>query len=249
MSYTFEDILQRLKSLDTVKNAQLAGSARRMKESIGDADFLASSDKSEKVMDFFTSMPEVAYIHTKGRTKSTVRLKSGINCDLRIVPEESFGATLQYFTGSKQHNVVLRTIALRKGYKLNEYGLYDKRNHQIAGRTEESIYSRLGLPFITPELREDNGEIEAARKGRLPKLIGYDDLKGDLQIHTSWTDGNNTITEMAQAASKAGLEYIAITDHSRTLEIAHGLNERKLKEQQKEIKKVNHTVKQNGGIT
>jgi DNA polymerase (family 10) len=245
---TFEDILQRLKSLDTVKNAQLAGSARRMKESIGDADFLASSDKSEKVMDFFTSMPEVAYIHTKGRTKSTVRLKSGINCDLRIVPEESFGATLQYFTGSKQHNVVLRTIALRKGYKLNEYGLYDKRNHQIAGRTEESIYSRLGLPFITPELREDNGEIEAARKGRLPKLIGYDDLKGDLQIHTSWTDGNNTIAEMAQAASKAGLEYIAITDHSRTLEIAHGLNERKLKEQQKEIKKVNHTVKQNGGI-
>ena len=245
---TFEDILQRLKSLDTVKNAQLAGSARRMKESIGDADFLASSDKSEKVMDFFTSMPEVAYIHTKGRTKSTVRLKSGINCDLRIVPEESFGATLQYFTGSKQHNVVLRTIALRKGYKLNEYGLYDKRNKQIAGRTEESIYSRLGLPFITPELREDNGEIEAARKGRLPKLIGYDDLKGDLQIHTSWTDGNNTIAEMAQAAGKAGLEYIAITDHSRTLEIAHGLNERKLKEQQKEIKKVNHTVKQNGGI-
>jgi DNA polymerase (family 10) len=246
---TFEDILQRLKSLDTVKNAQLAGSARRMKESIGDADFLASSDKSEKVMDFFTSMPEVAYIHTKGRTKSTVRLKSGINCDLRIVPEESFGATLQYFTGSKQHNVVLRTIALHKGYKLNEYGLYDKRNKQIAGRTEESIYSRLGLPFITPELREDNGEIEAARKGRLPKLIGYDDLKGDLQIHTSWTDGNNTIAEMAQAAGKAGLEYIAITDHSRTLEIAHGLNERKLMEQQKEIKKVAHTVKQNGGIT
>ncbi len=245
---TFEDILQRLKSLDIVKNAQLAGSARRMKESIGDADFLASSDKSEKVMDFFTSMPEVAYIHTKGRTKSTVRLKSGINCDLRIVPEESFGATLQYFTGSKQHNVVLRTIALHKGYKLNEYGLYDKRNKQIAGRTEESIYSRLGLPFITPELREDNGEIEAARKGRLPKLIGYDDLKGDLQIHTSWTDGNNTITEMAQAAGKAGLEYIAITDHSRTLEIAHGLNERKLMEQQKEIKKVAHTVKQNGGI-
>lgn len=245
---TFEDILQRLKSLDTVKNAQLAGSARRMKESIGDADFLASSDKSEKVMDFFTSMPEVAYIHTKGRTKSTVRLKSGINCDLRIVPEESFGATLQYFTGSKQHNVVLRTIALHKGYKLNEYGLYDKRNKQIAGRTEESIYSRLGLPFITPELREDNGEIEAARNGRLPKLIGYDDLKGDLQIHTSWTDGNNTITEMAQAAGKAGLEYIAITDHSRTLEIAHGLNERKLMEQQKEIKKVAHTVKQNGGI-
>ncbi len=246
---TFEDILQRLKKLDSVKNAKLAGSARRMKESIGDADFLASSDKPEKVMDFFTSMPEVAYIHTKGRTKSTVRLKSGINCDLRIVPEESFGAALQYFTGSKQHNVLLRTMALHKGYKLNEYGLYDKRNRQIAGKTEESIYSKLGLPFITPELREDKGEIEAARYGRLPKLIGYDDLKGDLQIHTNWTDGNYTIIEMTEAASKAGLEYIAITDHSRTLEIAHGLNERKLKQQEKEIKRVNNKTKQNGRIT
>jgi DNA polymerase (family X) len=246
---TFEDILHRLKILHTVKNVQLAGSARRMKESIGDVDLLASSDKPDEVMDFFTSMPEVAYIHTKGTTKSTVRLKSGINCDLRIVPEESFGAALQYFTGSKQHNVVLRTIALHKGYKLNEYGLYDKRNRQIAGRTEESIYSKLVLPLITPELREDKGEIEAARDGRLPKLIGYDDLKGDLQIHTNWTDGNNTITEMAQAAKKAGLEYIAVTDHSRTLEIAHGLNKEKLKEQQKEIKKVNNLMKHNERIT
>ena len=155
------------------------------------------------------------------RTKSTVRLKSGINCDLRIVPEESFGAALQYFTGSKQHNVLLRTVALHKGYKLNEYGLYDKRNRQIGGKTEESIYSKLGLPFITPELREDKGEI----------------------------DGNYTIIEMAEAASKAGLEYIAITDHSQTLEIAHGLNERKLKQQEKEIKRVNNTTKQNGRIT
>jgi DNA polymerase (family X) len=246
---TFEDILHRLKILHTVKNVQLAGSARRMKESIGDVDLLASSDKPDEVMDFFTSMPEVAYIHTKGTTKSTVRLKSGINCDLRIVPEESFGAALQYFTGSKQHNVVLRTIALHKGYKLNEYGLYDKRNRQIAGRKEESIYSKLGLSFITPELREDKGEIEAARDGRLPKLIGYDDLKGDLQIHTNWTDGNNTIIEMAQTAKKAGLEYIAITDHSRTLEIARGLNKEKLRQQEKEIKKVNDTMKHNEGIT
>jgi DNA polymerase (family X) len=246
---TFDDIYERLKSLDTVKNVQLAGSARRMKESIGDADFLASSDKPDRVMDFFTSMPEIAYIHTKGTTKSTVRLKSGINCDLRIVPEKSFGAALQYFTGSKQHNVVLRTIAIHKGYKLNEYGLYNKRNRQIAGRTEESIYSKLGLPFIAPELREDKGEIEAARAGRLPKLIGYDDLKGDLQIHTNWTDGNNTIIEMAQAAKKGGLEYIAVTDHSRTLEIARGLNEERLKEQEKEIKKANHTLKPNEGIT
>jgi DNA polymerase (family 10) len=245
---TFEDILQRLRSLDTVKNVQLAGSARRMKESIGDVDLLAASENPQKVMDFFTSMQEVAYIHTKGTTKSTVRLKSGINCDLRIVPEKSFGAALQYFTGSKQHNVVLRTIALHKGYKLNEYGLYNKRNHQIAGKTEESIYSKLGLSFITPELREDKGEIEAARDGRLPNLIGYDDLKGDLQLHTNWTDGNNSISEMAQAAKKSGLEYIAITDHSRTLEIARGLNKEKLRQQQKEIKKVNDSIKQNEQI-
>ncbi len=246
---TFEDILQRLKRLDIVKNVQLAGSARRMKESIGDADLLVASDESNKVMDVFTSMPEVAYVHTKGTSKSTVRLKSGINCDLRIVPEESFGAALQYFTGSKQHNVVLRTIALHKGYKLNEYGLYDKRNHKIAGETEEGIYSKLGLSFITPELREDKGEIEAARDGRLPKLIGYDDLKGDLQIQTDWTDGNNTIIEMAQAAKKANLEYIAITDHSQTLEITRGLNKKRLKEQEKEIKKVSHTLKHNEGVT
>jgi DNA polymerase (family X) len=246
---TFEDILQRLKRLDIVTNVQLAGSARRMKESIGDADLLVASDKSNKVMNVFTSMPEVAHVHTKGTSKSTVRLKSGINCDLRIVPEESFGAALQYFTGSKQHNVVLRTIALHKGYKLNEYGLYDKRNHKIAGRTEQGIYSKLGLSFITPELREDKGEIEAARDGRLPKLIGYDDLKGDLQIHTDWTDGNNTIIEMAQAAKKANLEYIAITDHSQTLEITRGLNKKRLKEQEKEIKKVSHTLKHNEGVT
>jgi DNA polymerase (family 10) len=132
---TLEDILQRLKSLDTVKSIQLAGSARRMKESIGDADFLASSNEPDRVMDFFTSMPEVIYIHTMGGTKSMVRLDSGIDCDLRIVPQESFGAALQYFTGNKQHNVALRIIALHKGYKLNEYGVYDKNNRQIAGRT------------------------------------------------------------------------------------------------------------------
>lgn len=156
---TLEDILRRLNSLDTVKSIQLAGSARRMKESIGDADFLASSNEPDRVMDFFTSMPEVIYIHTKGGTKSMVRLDSGIDCDLRIVPQESFGAALQYFTGNKQHNVALRTIALHKGYKLNEYGVYDKNNRQIAGRTEEGVYSKLGLKWIPPELRENKGEI------------------------------------------------------------------------------------------
>jgi DNA polymerase (family 10) len=146
-----EDIANRLRKLDTVKKVELAGSVRRMKESIGDADYLAVSDRPHILMDFFTSMPEVEYIHSKGATKSTVRLRSGIDCDLRIVPEKSFGAALQYFTGSKQHSIVLRTIALHKGYKLNEYGLYDnKRNRQLAARVEEDIYSKLGLAWIPP---------------------------------------------------------------------------------------------------
>lgn len=246
---TLEDILRLLKSLDTVKCIQLAGSARRMKESIGDADFLASSNEPDRVMDFFTSMPEVIYIHTKGGTKSMVRLVSGIDCDLRIVPQESFGAALQYFTGNKQHNVALRTIALHKGYKLNEYGIYDKNNRQIAGRTEEGVYSKLGLKWIPPELRENKGEIEAARDDRLPKLVNHDDLKGDLQVHTNWTDGNNTIIEMAEAAKRAGLEYFAITDHSRTLGIARGLNKQKLEEQKKEIEIVTRKMRDSERIT
>ena len=246
---TLEDILHRLKSLDTVKSIQLAGSARRMKDSIADADFLASSNEPDKVMDFFTSMAEVTYIHTKGSTKSMVRLGSGIDCDLRIVPQESFGAALQYFTGNKQHNVALRTIALHKGYKLNEYGVYDKKNRQVAGRTEESVYSKLGLKWIPPELRENKGEIEAARDDRLPKLVSYNDLKGDLQVHTNWTDGNNTIIEMAEAARRTGLEYVAITDHSRTLGIARGLNKQKLEEQKKEIENVNQKMRHNERIT
>jgi DNA polymerase (family X) len=244
-----EDICNRLRKLDSVKKVELAGSVRRMKESIGDADFLAVSNQPEEVMDFFTTMPEVEYIHTKGITKSMVRLRSGIDCDLRIVPEESFGAAFQYFTGNKQHNVVVRTIALHKGYKLNEYGLYDKRNHRLAGRLEEDIYSRLGLAWIPPELREDKGEIEAAKECRLPKLINYDSLKGDIQVHTNWTDGNNSIIEMGQAAKTIGLEYIAITDHSQALGIAHGLNKEKLEKQKKEIESTNQKMKDDEGIT
>ncbi len=245
MISTLEDIGNRLGRLDIVKKVKLAGSVRRMKESIGDADFVAVSNQPDKLMDFFTSMPEVAHVNTKGITKSTIRLHSGIHCDLRIVPKESFGAALQYFTGNKQHNVILRTIALRRGYKLNEYGLYDKRNRQIAGTSEEDIYSKLGLAWIPPELREDKGEIEAAREGLLPKLIGYDSLKGDLQMHTNWTDGNNSVIEMAQAAGRLGLEYIAITDHSKTLGIVGGLDKGRLEKQRKEIKKINQTNNDN----
>lgn len=244
-----EDICNRLRKLDSVKKVELAGSVRRMKESIGDADFLAVSNQPNEVMDFFTTMPEVEYIHTKGITKSMVRLHNGIDCDLRIVHEESFGAAFQYFTGNKQHNVEVRTIALHKEYKLNEYGLYDKRNHQLAGRLEEDIYSKLGLAWIPPELREDKGEIEAARERRLPTLINYNSLRGDIQVHTNWTDGNNSIIEIGQAAKAMGLEYIAITDHSQTLGIAHGLNKEKLEKQKKEIESTNRKMKDDEGIT
>ena len=245
MLSTLEDIGNRLRRLDFVKKVELAGSARRMKESIGDADFVAVSSRPNKLMDFFTSMPEVVHVNTKGLTKSTVRLHSGIHCDLRVVPEKSFGAALQYFTGNKQHNVILRTIALRKGNKLNEYGLYDKRNRQIAGTTEQEVYSKLGLTWIPPELREDRGEIEAAAEGRLPELISYGSLRGDLQTHTDWTDGNNSIMEMAQAGKGLGLDYIAVTDHSKTLGIARGLGKGRLEKQRKEIKKINQANKDN----
>ena len=245
MLSTFEDLGNRLRRLDFVKKVELAGSARRMKESIGDADFVAVSSRPNKLVDFFTSMPEVAQVNTKGLTKSTIRLHGGIHCDLRVVPEKSFGAALQYFTGNKQHNVILRTIALRKGNKLNEYGLYDKRNRQIAGTTEQEVYSKLGLTWIPPELREDRGEIEAAAEGRLPELISYGSLRGDLQTHTDWTDGNNSIMEMAQAGKGLGLDYIAVTDHSKTLGIARGLDKGRLEKQRKEIKKINQANKDN----
>ncbi|MEM2144912.1 MAG: helix-hairpin-helix domain-containing protein [Candidatus Jordarchaeaceae archaeon] len=197
------DIEHRLKSLPGTKKVVVSGSVRRMKETIGDADFLVISDSPKAVMDFFVSMPEVINVIGKGETKSSVKLKTGMDVDVRVVPEESFGAALQYFTGSKDHNVALRRIAQEKGWKLSEYGLFegDKR---IAGKTEEEVYEKLGLQWIPPELRENTGEIEAAKKNKLPKLIDYNDLKGDLQVHSNWTDGVNSIKEMAEEAKKTG---------------------------------------------
>jgi DNA polymerase (family 10) len=164
-----------------------------------------------------------------------------MHCDLRIVPDESFGSALQYFTGSKDHNIGLRTIAIQKGLKLNEYGLF-KGSRQIAGRTEKEIYKILGLAWIPPELRENWGELEAARKGQLPDLIGYGDLKGDLQVHTNWTDGKNSILEMSEAAKQTGLEYIAITDHTKSLAMANGLDGKGLERQAEEIGKANDKI-------
>lgn len=239
------DIEARLKRVPGVRQVAVAGSIRRWKETIGDGDLLAVSNDPDRVMDFFVSMPEVIYIHAKGPTKSSIKLKSDIDVDLRVVPEESFGAALCYFTGSKAHNISLRKIAISKDLKLSEYGVF-RGERPVAGRTEEEVYAALGLPFIPPELREDAGEIEAALAERLPKLIGYDDLRGDLQTQTNWTDGAHSIEEMAAEAKRLGREYIAITDHTKSLAMTKGSDEKRLRKQMAAIDALN---KKRPGIT
>ena len=252
----------RIQKLQWTQKAVVAGSIRRRKETIGDCDILATSDNPARVMDYFVKMPEVSEVLAHGDTKSMVRLHNGLELDLRVVPEASFGAALQYFTGNKDHNVALRKIAISKNLTLNEYGLFEiaeqrriypakwrgkrrttQKGKQIAGRTEEEIYEKLGLAYIEPEMREMAGEIEAAQSGKLPYLIGYGDLQGDLQTQTNWTDGVNSIEEMAQAAKNAGLSYIAITDHSKRLAMTGGLDEKKIKKQWAEIDRVNKKLK------
>ncbi len=233
-----EDLCRRLAALADVEIIEIAGSIRRRKETVGDADVLVVSRRPGPVMDFFVAQPEVHHVHARGETKSSVKLKNGMDVDLRIVERESLGAALQYFTGSKDHNIALRRIAEKKGWKLNEYGLF-KGEKRLAGRTEEEVYEALGLSYIPPELRENQGEIEAAREGRLPRLITYDALCGDLQVQTDWTDGANTIEEMALEARRRGLQYIAITDHTRGLAMTGGSDEKKLLRQMREIDRLN----------
>jgi DNA polymerase (family 10) len=232
------EVENRLRNLPWVQDVSVAGSIRRRRETVGDADILVVSENAEKVMEFFVSMPEVHHIHGKGHTKTMVKLRNGIHVDLRVVPQESYGAALNYFTGSKDHNVALRKIAQDKGLKLNEYGLF-RGSKKIAGQMEEEIYRALDLQYIPPELREDRGEIQAAREGRIPPLIGHRDLKGDLQTQTKWTDGANTIEEMVEEARRIGLTYIAITDHTRSLAMTGGADEEKLLRQMKEIDRIN----------
>ena len=206
-----------------VKKIEMAGSIRRRKETIGDIDILAVAENAEKIMDMFVRMEEVDKVLAKGVTKSSVRLHGGIQVDLRIVPEESFGSALQYFTGSKEHNIEVRKVAIKHGYKLNEYGLFegDKR---IAGEDEMGVYKALGMQWIPPEMRENRGEVELALENKLPKIVEYDDIKGDLQMHTQWSDGVNTIEEMVEEARKLGHKFIAITDHAGSLKIAGGMD-------------------------
>jgi DNA polymerase (family 10) len=232
------EIEARLRKIPGVKQVAVAGSIRRRKETVGDGDILVISAKPDAVMDFFVSMPEVIHVHGKGPTKSSIKLHTGMDVDVRVVPQDSFGAALNYFTGSKDHNVALRRLAIEKKLKLNEYGVF-RGDKAIAGKTEEEVYEVLGLPYIPPEMRENTGEIEAAMAGKLPKLVAYGDLRGDLQTQTTWTDGQNTIEEMVEEAQRLGLEYIAITDHTKSLAMTGGSDEKKLKQQMSAIDKLN----------
>lgn len=242
-----ESIGSHLSKIKGVQKIEFAGSLRRRMETIGDIDILIVSDNQKTAMKTFVEMPEVEYIYAKGLTKSSVRLNTGIDADLRVVKKESFGSAWQYFTGSKAHNIALRKIAMRNGYKLNEYGLFSvKTKKQIAGKTEEEIYQKLGLALIPAEIRENQGEIEASQTKTLPNLIKISDIKGDLQIQTNWTDGANSIEEMAKEGHKFGYEYIVITDHTRSLAMTGGLDEKKILQQIKEIDKLNSRSAKDG---
>jgi len=242
---TVTPLLAALRSAEGVVAAEVAGSFRRRRETVGDLDIVVAAESPEPVMQRFTSYEDVAQVVERGPTRATVILRGGLQVDLRVVPEESFGAALMYFTGSKAHNIALRQIAVDHGWKLNEYGLF-RGERRLAGRTEAEVYQRLGFPFIPPELREDQGEIAAARAGKLPKLVEAAEIRGDLHMHTNATDGAASISAMAKAAASLGYSYIAITDHSKRVTMAHGLNEKRLAQQIEEIARFNAT---NPGIT
>jgi DNA polymerase (family 10) len=223
-----------------VSQIEVAGSFRRRRETIGDLDILVTSADSPKVMDRFVGYGDVAEVVSKGETRATVKLRGGLQVDLRAVEPAAYGAALQYFTGSKAHNVELRKIAQEQGYKLNEYGLF-KATRRVAGKTEEEIYAKLGLDWMPPELREARGEIALAREHHLPRLVELADIRGDLQMHTSATDGKGTMDEMAHAARARGYQYIAITDHSKRVTMALGLDSKRLREQWKAVDAWNAT--------
>ncbi|MDD1674053.1 MAG: DNA polymerase/3'-5' exonuclease PolX [Methanomicrobiales archaeon] len=238
-----QEIEERLRGFAPVERVSLSGSIRRKKETIGDVDMIAASREPKKVMDFFTGMPGIQKVLAKGVTKSTVVLTNGLQVDLRVTERSQYGAALQYFTGSKDHNIRLRALAIERGWKLNEYGLTDKDSGAvIASVEEEDIYRALGLQYIEPELREDRGEVKAAQSGTLPDLVRSSDVRGDLHVHTKWSEGSHTIEEMASAAQAMGLSYIAICDHAKTLAIARGLTEEGIRDQMREIASFNRTL-------
>ncbi|HZP92220.1 MAG TPA: DNA polymerase/3'-5' exonuclease PolX [Burkholderiales bacterium] len=240
-----EPLLRYLSKVPGVQDVVVAGSFRRMRETVGDLDILVTAESGSPVMDRFVGYEEVGEVMSHGETRSSVMLRAGLQVDIRVVARESYGAALHYFTGSKAHNIAIRKLGQAKGLKINEYGVF-RGERRVAGETEESVYRAVGLPYIPPELREDRGEIEAARAGRLPRLVELADLKGDLHAHSKASDGHNSIAEMAQAAKAAGLAYLAITEHSRRLTVAHGLDPTRLARQIDEIDALNQEL---SGIT
>lgn len=236
-----EPLIAYIREIDGVKQAIIAGSYRRQKETVGDLDILVTAKRGSDVMDRFVEYDEVDDVVSKGDTRSTVILQSGFHVDLRVVAEVSYGAALFYFTGSKAHNIALRKRAIDRGWKLNEYGLFED-DERIVGKTEEDVYEKLDLPFISPLLRENRGEIEAAENGELPELVRLDDIRGDLHCHTKWSDGKFTLREMAEAAKEKGYAFLGITDHSKSQTVAGGLSEDDLAKQIDEIDELNEEL-------
>ena len=237
-----EPLLAYLQAAQGVNQVIIAGSYRRRQDTIGDLDILVTCQHPSMIMNHFVAYEEVEAIVSKGQTRATVLLRTGLQVDLRVVPEKSYGAALQYFTGSKAHNIAIRALAIKKGLKINEYGVY-RGTKAIAGRTEEEVYAQVGLPYIVPELRENLGEIEAGLRHTLPNLVALKDIRGDLHVHSNASDGQFSIKDMALAAQQKGYEYLAICDHSQRITIAHGLDAKRLAAQMEEIDRLNESFK------
>jgi DNA polymerase (family 10) len=247
-----EPLLEQLRTMPDVIRCSTAGSLRRNKEVIGDIDLLASSKKPAAVIEFFVSQPGILKVIAQGETKTSVLLTDGIQCDLRVVSDREFPFALAYFTGSKEHNIVMRQRAIQRGLRLNEYGLFKSKEETrdpallVPCPTEEAIFAELDLPFVPPELREDHGEFKAGEKNALPKLVEWSDLRGSLHNHSNWSDGRNTLPEIAEYMENLGLQYWAITDHSKASFQANGLDAKRLRAQIEEIKKINHGLGERG---
>lgn len=240
-----EEVIDYLKGAPGISHISTAGSLRRMKETVGDIDILAAGKDGRKIIEYFVKHPKTIKILAEGDTKGSILLETELGqrqVDLRIVEEECYGAALQYFTGSKAHNIKLRGLAKDKGLKISEYGVF-RGEKKIAGKTEEEVYGVFGLPVFPPEMREDRGEIELALEGRLPEIIEPGDIKGDLHVHSNWSDGVLTLEEIVEHGKKLGYKYIAICDHSQAAKYAHGLTPERLKEQIKEIDQINRKLK------
>src|SRR5579884_137303 len=234
-----EEVAHLLRDQPAVQEVHPAGSIRRSRETIGDIDILVSSDEPAAVMDAFVGLPNVKEVLARGPTRASILSRDNLQIDCRVIRPLEYGSALQYFTGSKDHNIALRAVAMRRGWKLSEYGLFERRGRRVAGADEDEIYRALGLDPVPPELRENRGELEVAARHRLPRLVALEELRGDLHAHTDWSDGHDSAKRMVEAAIARGYEYLALTDHSRSLGVAGGLSVERLREQRRLIERLN----------